>query len=83
MHPGREIRRTFAQNLLTQIAADIAGKKAPLAKLEDLYRDEIHLTHDAGKYLMQNAMRLALGEPARDRLSRIYLAIRSVHFTAQ
>lgn len=64
LHPGREIRQTFAQNLLAQIAADIARKQAPLAKLEDLYRDEIHLTHDAGKYLMHNAMRHALGQPA-------------------
>lgn len=64
LHPGREIRQTFAQNLLAQIAADIAAGQAPIARLEDLYRDEIHLTHDAGKYLMHNAMRSALGQPA-------------------
>lgn len=64
LHPRREIRQTFAQNLLAQVAADIAAKQAPLAKVEDLYRDEIHMTHEAGKYLMHNAMRRALGQPA-------------------
>lgn len=64
LHPGREIRQTFAQNLLAQVAADIAAKQAPLAKVEELYRDEIHLTHEAGKYLMHNAMRRALGQSA-------------------
>ena len=39
-------------------------KKAPIAKVEDLYRDEIHVTNEAGKYLMHNAMRRALGQPA-------------------
>ncbi|MCE9604324.1 MAG: hypothetical protein K8U03_05400 [Planctomycetia bacterium] len=63
LHPGREIRQTLAQNLLAIIAEDIAAKRAPLEKLEVLYRDDIHLTHDAGKYLMHNAMRHALGQP--------------------
>ncbi|QDU28209.1 Leucine Rich repeats (2 copies) [Anatilimnocola aggregata] len=64
LHPDREIRQTFAQNLLAKIAADVDAKQAPFSKLEELYRDEIHLTHDAGKYLMHNAMRKALGQPA-------------------
>jgi hypothetical protein len=64
LHPEREIRQTFAQNLLAQVAADIAAKQAPLAKVEELYRDEIHMTHEAGKYLMHNAMRRAIGQPA-------------------
>jgi hypothetical protein len=62
-HPDREIRQTFAQNLLTQVAEDIASGESPLKKVEDLYRDDIHLTHDAGKYLMHNAIRRALGQP--------------------
>jgi hypothetical protein len=64
LHPGREIRQTYAHNLLAKIAEDIAAKQAPLTKVEDLYRDEIHLTHEVGKYLMHNAMRRALGQPA-------------------
>ena len=61
-HPGRELRQTFMQNLLTKIAEDIAAKQAPLEKVEDLYRDDIHLTHQTGKYLAHNAMRRALGQ---------------------
>lgn len=64
LHPGREIRQTLCQNLLAQVAADIAAGKSPLKGVETLYRDEIHLTHDAGKYLMHNALRRALGQPA-------------------
>ncbi|NBV20582.1 MAG: hypothetical protein EBS05_01095 [Proteobacteria bacterium] len=62
-HPGRELRQTLAQNLLAQIAEDIAAGKAPVQKVVDLYRDEIHLKPESGKYLMHNAMRLALGQP--------------------
>lgn len=63
LHPGREIRQTLAQNLLAQVAEDIAVKQAPLDKVETLYRDDIHLTHETGKYLVHNAMRRALGQP--------------------
>jgi Leucine Rich repeat len=63
LHPGREFRQTMAQNLMAQIAADVAAKQAPIATVEDLYRDEIHVTNEAGKYLMHNAMRHALGQP--------------------
>ncbi|MCE9563246.1 MAG: hypothetical protein K8U57_14475 [Planctomycetes bacterium] len=60
--PGREIRQSMAQNLLAKIAEDIAAKQAPFKSLAELYRDEIHMTNDAGKYLMHNAMRHALGQ---------------------
>lgn len=62
-HPGLELRQTFAQNLLAKVAEDIAAKQAPLEKIEDLYRDDIHLTNSHGKYLVHNAMRRALGQP--------------------
>ena len=64
LHPGRELRQTLAQNLLAQVASDIAAGTAPIKQLVDLYRDDIHLKADSGKYLMHNAMRLALGQPA-------------------
>lgn len=64
LHPETEFRQTMAQNLLAQIADDIAAKQSPLAKVEDLYRDEIHVTNEAGKYLMHNAMRHAMGQSA-------------------
>jgi hypothetical protein len=63
LHPGRELRQTFAQNLLATIAEDIAKKQAPLNNMKELYRDSIHVTLDHGRYLMHNAMRRALGQP--------------------
>jgi hypothetical protein len=61
-HPGREFRQTLVQNLLAQIADDIASGQAPFKKIEELYRDDIHLTLGAGRYLAHNAMRQALGQ---------------------
>ena len=63
LHPTRELRQTFAQNLLATIAEDIAKKQAPLNNIEKLHRDSIHVTLDHGRYLMHNAMRRALGQP--------------------
>lgn len=63
LHPRRTIRQTLTQNLLAQVAEDIAAKQSPLKSVEELYRDEIHLTNHHGKYLAHNAMRLALGQP--------------------
>lgn len=63
LHPHRKFRQTYTQNLLAQIAEDIAAKRAPLADVESLYRDAIHLTKDHGRYLAHNAMRRAMGQP--------------------
>ena len=63
LYPQREFRQTFAQNLLAQIAEDIASKQAPLKNLQSLYRDAIHQTLDHGRYLSHNAMRRAMGQP--------------------
>jgi hypothetical protein len=63
LHPGRELRQTLAQNLLAQVAEDIAANRAPIKDVTELYRDSIHVTHDHGQYLMHNAMRRALGQP--------------------
>ena len=63
LHPGRIFRQTRAQDLLARVAADIAAKKAPFSRLEDIYRDDIHLNVITGRYLMHNAMRHALGQP--------------------
>ena len=62
LHPGRELRQTLMQNLLAKIAEDIAAKQAPFERVEVLYRDDIHLTHETGKYLAHNAMRRAMGQ---------------------
>lgn len=62
-NPGRTITTTHAQTLLAQVEEDIAAGESPLKRVEELYRDDIHLTHDAGKYLMHNAMRRAFLQP--------------------
>lgn len=65
-HPGREFRTTGATQLLQRLADDIQGGRAPFASIEQLYRDAIHMTTGAGRYLMHNAMRQALGQPLSD-----------------
>ncbi|MCA9174924.1 MAG: hypothetical protein KDB14_10630 [Planctomycetales bacterium] len=67
LHPGRELRQSFAQTLLAQVAADIDNGQAPIEQLEHLYRDAIHMTLDHGRYLMHNAMRRALGLPYSEK----------------
>jgi hypothetical protein len=62
LYPQREIRQTMAQNLLAKIAEDIAANQAPFKDIAELYRDDIHLTKNHGRYLAHNAMRLALGQ---------------------
>lgn len=62
LHPDREIRQTHAQDLLAAIAADIEEGQSPFARIDDLYRDDIHLNVVTGRYLMHNAMRHALGQ---------------------
>lgn len=62
LHPGREFRQTRTQDLLASIAADIDAGRAPFGRIEDLYRDDIHMNVVTGRYLMHNAMRHALGQ---------------------
>ena len=61
--PTREFRCTRSTELLDRVANDIQKGRAPLNKIEDLYRDAIHMKVDSGRYLMHNAMRVALGQP--------------------
>ena len=61
-YPGREI----GQTLCKPIGEDRRGHRreaGAVKNLAELYRDEIHMTNDHGKYLMHNAMRHALGQP--------------------
>ncbi len=62
--PERSIRQTYAIDLLDQIDTDIRRGEAPFASLAELHRDKIHMKLDSGRYLMHNAMRAALGQPA-------------------
>lgn len=63
LHPERTFRQTRATHLLQKVADDIAAKQAPFANVNELYRDDIHMKPESGKYLMHNAMRHALGQP--------------------
>ena len=62
-HPNREFRCTQATDALARIAKDIDNGKAPFEKMQELYRDKIHLTTDHGRYLMHNLMRKAMDQP--------------------
>ena len=59
-HPDREFRLSHAQDFLQRIAEDIEAGKAPFEKVEDVYRDAIHMNVVTGRYLMHNVMRQAL-----------------------
>lgn len=59
-HPKTSFRSTNAMNALFEIADDIKDGQSPFEKLSDLYRDPIHMKTESGRYLMHNAMRIAL-----------------------
>ncbi len=65
--PKRKFRQTHAIDLLDQIAEDIENKKAPFKDIAELHRDAIHMKTETGRYLMHNAMRIALGQPISDK----------------
>ena len=50
---------------LRQIEQDIQANQAPFDKLEDIYRDAIHMKLNTGRYLMHNTVRKAIGQPMR------------------
>ena len=59
-YPQREFRRTYAADALQIIQNDIDSGQTPIEHLTDLYRDKIHMHIVTGRYLMHNAMRLAV-----------------------
>jgi len=60
--PNRQIRTTGALTVLDAIWHDVEQEAAPFAAFKDLYRDDIHMTTQVGRYLMHNVMRRALGQ---------------------
>ncbi|MEM9016092.1 MAG: hypothetical protein AAGC68_03700, partial [Verrucomicrobiota bacterium] len=62
-YPDREFRLTHAQDLLHLVGEDVAAGDAPFERIEEIYRDAIHMNTVTGRYLMHNAMRAALGQP--------------------
>ncbi len=67
LYPTRHFRQTGAIDLLDRIARDIKNGKAPFKSMEELHRDKIHMKMETGRYLMHNAMRIALGQPISDK----------------
>ena len=62
-HPDCKIQQLGANKLLETIAQDIKNKKGPFKDIKDLYRDTVHINLESGRYLMHNAMRIALKQP--------------------
>lgn len=65
--PDRKIATTRAVHLLAAIEQDIQTQRAPFVALKELYRDDIHMQLQSGRYLMHNAMRRALGQPLSEQ----------------
>lgn len=61
--PNRDIRTTRSHDLLFSVWEDTQKGIGPFSSLDDLARDEIHMGHNSGRYLMHNALRRALGQP--------------------
>jgi hypothetical protein len=61
-YPERNFRQTHATEVLHDISEAINAGRSPLESLQSLYRDAIHMTHDEGRYLMHNLMRIAVDQ---------------------
>ena len=59
----REILSTRSNDILYSVYQDIQNNVGPYDGLSDIYRDNIHMTFQEGRYLMHNAVRHALGQP--------------------
>ena len=66
-YPQLEIRSTHAIEVLDEIYQDIQAQRAPFKSFEELYRDNIHMTVQVGRYLMHNLMRIALDQPISEQ----------------
>ncbi len=67
LHPDRTIRSTSAIDVLDEMYQEIQQGQAPFKNFAELYRDEIHMTTQVGRYLMHNLMRIALNQPLSDQ----------------
>lgn len=66
-HPGLQLTSTHAIEILHSICEDVENEAAPVEKLSDLYRDDIHVTTQAGRFLMHNLMRVAIGQKVSEQ----------------
>jgi hypothetical protein len=63
-HPQLVIRSTKVTDALDKVWHDIEAQRAPIKALSELYRDDLHLTVQGGRYLAHNLLRRALDQPA-------------------
>jgi hypothetical protein len=66
-HPERTIRLTAALDVLDTVWHDIELRRAPFQSFGELYRDNVHMTTQVGRYLMHNVMRVALQQPLSEQ----------------
>ena len=66
-YPERSISVTAALEVLDTVWHVIERGQAPFGSFPELYRDEIHMTTQAGRYLMHNTLRQALQQPFSDQ----------------
>ncbi|GAB5405138.1 MAG: hypothetical protein Aurels2KO_33690 [Aureliella sp.] len=67
LHPELEIVSTHAIEVLASINDDIESATAPIEQISEIYRDDIHVTTQAGRFLMHNLMRVAVGQEVSDQ----------------
>ncbi|MEW4487770.1 right-handed parallel beta-helix repeat-containing protein [Thalassoglobus sp. JC818] len=65
--PEVEFRSTHCMRLLYELNQNIQQGGSNFESIEDVYRDAIHMTTGAGRYLMHNAMRETIGQERSDR----------------
>lgn len=76
LFPDRDIQSTATLQLLDSVYHDISEGRAPFKAFAELYRDDIHMTTQVGRYLMHNRMRQSLGQPLSDQGFQVDGAVR-------
>lgn len=76
-YPELQIRSTGAMDTLEEISADIEKQAAPLTSISQLYRDDIHMKTQSGRFLMHNLMRAALGQKVSEQGFQVDEPLRS------
>lgn len=67
-YPGRDVKSSGHLRVLNSIREDEGLTDSALGEFENLFRDETHLSYEAGRYLSHNLMRAALGQRSNQDL---------------
>lgn len=65
-YPDRDVVLSGHLTVLNSIREDANLADSALVEFENLFRDETHLSYEAGRYLSHNLMRAALDQPIRE-----------------